>query len=46
MVTFLASERSLFITGQVLPVDGGIYAHVPTTVDVARIMQAAGSSGS
>lgn len=38
MVGFLASDRSKFITGQLLPVDGGIYAHVPTTVQVAALM--------
>jgi NAD(P)-dependent dehydrogenase (short-subunit alcohol dehydrogenase family) len=29
-VLFLASERGEFITGQVISVDGGFYAHLPT----------------
>jgi NAD(P)-dependent dehydrogenase (short-subunit alcohol dehydrogenase family) len=37
-VAFLASERSRFITGQVIPVDGGIFAHIPTVVEVAAVM--------
>lgn len=43
MVVFLASDRARFISGQVFPVDGGIYAHVPTTVQVADMM--AGAAG-
>lgn len=38
MVAFLASEHSAFITGQLLPVDGGFYAHTPTTVAVGELM--------
>jgi NAD(P)-dependent dehydrogenase (short-subunit alcohol dehydrogenase family) len=38
MVAFLASERSAFITGQLLPVDGGFYAHLPTTVAVGALL--------
>jgi len=38
MVAFLASERSSFTTGQLLPVDGGFYAHTPTIVAVAELM--------
>jgi NAD(P)-dependent dehydrogenase (short-subunit alcohol dehydrogenase family) len=30
VVQFLASERSAFITGQVISVDGGFFAHLPT----------------
>lgn len=35
MVAFLGSERARFITGQIISVDGGIQAHIPTTVEVA-----------
>jgi NAD(P)-dependent dehydrogenase (short-subunit alcohol dehydrogenase family) len=38
MVAFLASDHSAFITGQLLPVDGGFYAHTPTTVAVGELM--------
>jgi NAD(P)-dependent dehydrogenase (short-subunit alcohol dehydrogenase family) len=30
MVEFLASERSAFITGQIISIDGGFFAHLPT----------------
>lgn len=36
MVCFLASDETEWINGQILPVDGGFYAHVPTTVGVAQ----------
>jgi NAD(P)-dependent dehydrogenase (short-subunit alcohol dehydrogenase family) len=38
MVAFLASSRSSFITGQLLPVDGGFYAHTPTTVAIGALL--------
>jgi NAD(P)-dependent dehydrogenase (short-subunit alcohol dehydrogenase family) len=38
MVLFLASDRSRFLTGQLLPVDGGFYAHTPTTVPVLALL--------
>jgi NAD(P)-dependent dehydrogenase (short-subunit alcohol dehydrogenase family) len=37
MVAFLASDRSRFITGQVIPVDGGIFAHIPTVPEVGSL---------
>jgi NAD(P)-dependent dehydrogenase (short-subunit alcohol dehydrogenase family) len=38
MVAFLASEHSSFITGQLLPIDGGFFAHTPTTVAVSELI--------
>ena len=40
-VEFLASARSRFITAQVIAVDGGIAAYVPTTVQAAELFAAA-----
>jgi len=42
MVAFLASSRSKFITGQIFAVDGGIYAHIPTIVEVAALTAGGG----
>lgn len=41
MICFLASDKSSWISGQIYPVDGGFYSHMPTTVEVERLMQAA-----
>jgi len=38
LVVFLASNRSAYITGQVIAVDGGFFAHVPTLSGVRRLM--------
>jgi NAD(P)-dependent dehydrogenase (short-subunit alcohol dehydrogenase family) len=37
MVVYLASDRARFISGQIIPVDGGIYAHVPTAPAVKAL---------
>jgi NAD(P)-dependent dehydrogenase (short-subunit alcohol dehydrogenase family) len=41
LVRFLATDDSAFITGQVISVDGGYYAHQPTTVEMAKVMDQA-----
>jgi NAD(P)-dependent dehydrogenase (short-subunit alcohol dehydrogenase family) len=38
MVAFLASERANFISGQVFNVDGGIYAHIPSSYQMADMI--------
>lgn len=35
-VVFLASDAARFVTGQILPVDGGFLAHLPTVADTLR----------
>jgi NAD(P)-dependent dehydrogenase (short-subunit alcohol dehydrogenase family) len=42
VVAFLASDRSRYITGQVIPVDGGLFAHLPTVMEVAAFAAKAG----
>ncbi len=42
MATFLASDRASFITGQVIHVDGGYFAHLPSTVATRQAMAAMG----
>lgn len=41
---FLASDKSAFITGQVLSVDGGMLAHLPYVADVVDLMTNGGGA--
>lgn len=45
MVLFLASEQSSYVTGQVLSVDAGILAALPTVRDLRAMLAARGGSG-
>ncbi len=37
VITFLASDEAAFVTGQVISIDGGLRAHLPTTADMAAL---------
>lgn len=41
-ILFLVSDKSRFLTGQVIAVDGGFATHVPTTVQVAQLFAPGG----
>lgn len=40
-VLFLASDAARMISGQLLPVDGGFYAHIPTVPQISALMRGA-----
>lgn len=37
-VAFLASSRSAYLTGHVLPIDGGFFAHLPTSESTRELL--------
>src|SRR3546814_16137894 len=37
MVALLASDKAQFVTGQILGVDGGIFAHIPTAFEARKL---------
>jgi len=39
MVHFLASNRSTWITGQIIQVDGGFLSHFPVTAGITAILE-------
>lgn len=43
LVAFLAAPRSSYITGQLIPVDGGILAHLPTMAPLQALFAQAGA---